>query len=146
MWKSLKAQYWQESRLDPNARSPVGAEGVAQFMPATWTDAIRALNYPKTVSRRDADFAIEGGAWYMATLRRVWKRDRDPLQKHELAQASYNAGTGNILKAQKVCHDAKLWPDISPCLVSVTGKQFSHETITYVSRIRNYWQQMEMTP
>ena len=26
---------WRESRFDPSARSPAGAQGVAQFMPAT---------------------------------------------------------------------------------------------------------------
>ncbi|MEU1419732.1 bifunctional lytic transglycosylase/C40 family peptidase [Kitasatospora sp. NPDC005751] len=32
----LAAQLYQESGFDPGARSPVGAQGMAQFMPATW--------------------------------------------------------------------------------------------------------------
>lgn len=44
-WRLLKAQYYQESHLKPNAVSPVGAAGVAQFMPATWRQISRELGY-----------------------------------------------------------------------------------------------------
>ncbi len=118
----MKAQYWQESHLDPAARSGTGAEGIAQFMEPTWQEAIGALGWPKTLSRRDAAYAIEGGAWYMARLRETWQaQERAPLDKHDLALASYNAGTGSILKAQKSCGDAVLWPDIAPCLSRIVG-------------------------
>jgi len=139
-WQWLKAQYWQESRLDPNARSPAGAEGIAQFMEPTWRDAIKALRWPQTISRRDAAYAIEGGAWYMRKLRIIWRRDRAVLDSHDLALASYNAGTGSILKAQKACSDARLWADIAPCLERVTGPRNAHETRDYVVKIHRWHQ------
>ena len=39
----LKAQLWQESRFRVDAVSPVGAQGVAQFMPATWQEQTAKL-------------------------------------------------------------------------------------------------------
>lgn len=140
-WKLWKAQLYAESRLDPNATSPVGAEGVAQFMPGTWSDAIKALGYPQTASRRDAAYAIEGGAWYMGRLRRQWKpRDtRTLLESHYLAVASYNRGVGWIVKDQAECGGAPLWSQIEVC----TGRH-TMETVTYVRRIQGYWQQMEL--
>jgi soluble lytic murein transglycosylase-like protein len=143
-WKLLKAQYWQESRLNPDARSPVGAEGIVQFMEPTWRDAIRALGWPQTLSRRDAAYAITGGAWYMRKLRGNWGRGRSVLEKHDLALASYNAGLGSIIKAQKVCADALLWPAIAPCLVHVTGPRNARETTNYVAKT-HLWHKA-MTP
>ncbi|MBY0512051.1 MAG: transglycosylase SLT domain-containing protein [Rhodospirillaceae bacterium] len=138
----MKAQYWQESRLNPTARSPAGAEGIAQFMPGTWRDAVKALGWPRMLSRRDAVHAIEGGAWYMRKLREGW-RNRAPADRHDLALASYNAGMGNILKAQKHCGDARLWSHIAPCLPRVTGPRNARETTTYVSNIHRWHRAME---
>jgi membrane-bound lytic murein transglycosylase F len=116
-------------------------------MGPTWADVSKSLAYPSGSTRFDAKLAIEAGAFYQGRLRRSWSAvGRTDVARNELGQASYNAGMGNILKAQKLCKGVRLWPDISPCLVSVTGKQFSRETITYVSRIRVYWQQMEVSP
>lgn len=140
-WKLWKAQLVQESRLNPAAVSPVGARGLAQFMPGTWRDVAGDLGI---TAGPESDLAIEAGAYYMAKLRRVWRADRTALQRHDLAQASYNAGAGNILKAQKICRDARLWPDIAPCLETVTGAAFSRETRTYVARIGAYWKQLEV--
>lgn len=143
-WKLLKAQYWQESRLDPHARSPVGAEGIAQFMEPTWHDAIKALSWPKTLSRRDAAYAIQGGAWYMHKLRRTWGRGRTVLEKHDLALAAYNAGTGSVLAAQKVCSDGRLWSEIAPCLARVTGAAHARETRDYVDKIHRWFRAMTL--
>ncbi|MDO8838001.1 MAG: transglycosylase SLT domain-containing protein [Parvibaculum sp.] len=132
-----KAQLWQESRLDPAAVSPVGAAGVAQFMPGTWSDVTRRLGIPRGVSPHEAKFAIDAGAYYMATLRRQWHAERPEIDRHRLAQASYNAGLGNIVKAQRACGGARHWPDIAPCLVQVTGRH-SKETLDYV-RLIEHW-------
>ncbi|MGE3333605.1 MAG: transglycosylase SLT domain-containing protein [Rhodospirillaceae bacterium] len=140
-WKLWKAQLYQESRLDPNAVSPVGARGLAQFMPSTWADMQRQLGIAG--SPHD-DAAIDAGAYYMAKLRRTWSAQRTPLERHDLAAASYNAGTGNILKAQTKCGGSKLWPQIAPCLAAVTGPANAHETQAYVERIHKWWRQMEL--
>jgi membrane-bound lytic murein transglycosylase F len=51
---------------------------------------------------------------------------------------SYNAGKGNVLKAQKVAEkkglNPNLWNSIEPALPRVTGKR-SDETIGYVRKI-----------
>ncbi|MCC6912458.1 MAG: transglycosylase SLT domain-containing protein [Rhodospirillaceae bacterium] len=143
VWKLWKAQLYQESRLDPAAVSPAGARGLAQFMPATWREIARQLDLGG--SPHD-EIAIDAGAYYMAKLRRTWRRDRSSLERNQLAQASYNAGAGNILKAQSYCGGARLWPAVRECLPLVTGAGHTRETITYVERIERWWREMELTP
>jgi soluble lytic murein transglycosylase-like protein len=140
-WRLWKAQLYQESRLDPAAVSHAGARGLAQFMPATWDEVSRELSLHG--SPHD-DLAIDAGAYYMAKLRRVWRRDRTSVERNALAQASYNAGAGNVLKAQTFCGGARLWPTVAECLHLVTGPKNALETKTYVARIGRWWREMEM--
>lgn len=132
-----KAQLWQESRLKPDAVSPAGARGLAQFMPGTWNDVTRKLGYRHAASPHEARLAIDAGAYYMASLRKQWRSERPMLDRNALAQASYNAGLGNILKAQRACQGARHWPEIATCLPQVTGHH-SRETTDYV-RLIGQW-------
>lgn len=133
---SWKAQLYQESRLDPAAVSPVGAAGLAQFMPGTWREVARQLRLPAGASPHH-DIAIQAGAYYMARLRGQWSAPRPALDRHQLAEASYNAGLGHLLSAQRRCGGAALYADIIACLPAVTGRH-SAETITYVARIARW--------
>lgn len=74
---------WQESRYNPEARSPVGAAGMFQFMPAT----ARELN----VDPLDPEAAAWAAAEYLA---RLYRRFGDWVQ----ALAAYNWGQGNVAK------------------------------------------------
>lgn len=140
-WYWLKAQCWQESRLKPDAVSPVGAKGVCQFMPPTWKDMQNKLNFQGDPFIPDLN--IQAAASYMSQLRDVWdRRQRTNPQVHSLALASYNAGTGNILKAQEVSGNKRLWCEIQPSLVEVTGRH-SKETTHYVEVIWKYVRQLE---
>ena len=78
------------------------------------------------------------GVFYMGQLRRTWKTKRPEYERHLLAMASYNAGSGNIIRAQKICNSARDWKDISPCLCQVTGHHCK-ETRTYIDRIVLFW-------
>jgi len=57
-------------------------------------------------------------------------------------QASYNAGAGNIIRAQSLCGGALDWTGIAPCLPQVTGHH-AHETITYVERIDRWYRSLQ---
>lgn len=142
-WYWLKAQCWQESRLNPNAVSPVGAQGVCQFMPPTWRDMQNKLNFSGDPFIPDLN--IQAAASYMDQLRDVWnRRGRTNEQIHSLAMASYNAGTGNILKAQRKSGNKRLWCEIQPFLVEVTGEN-SKETTHYVQVIWEYIERLNST-
>jgi soluble lytic murein transglycosylase-like protein len=116
----------------------VGALGIAQIMPGTGRDLAKRLGVDPFTSPHVAKFAIPAGAAYMAQLRGQWARGRLPLDKHWLAAASYNRGTGNIIRDQAECGDALLWAAISVCTARHTP-----ETPAYVRRINDYWQLME---
>lgn len=140
-WTWWKAQLYQESGLDPQAVSAVGARGLAQFMPATWADVTRDLHWGN-VSPHSPRHAIYGGAYYMRRLQLSWSSKRSVLERQKVAQASYNAGTGNIIKAQDACHGTLLWEQIAPCLGAITGPDNARQTIDYVTRIAGWQAQM----
>jgi hypothetical protein len=73
---------WQESRFDPKAISPVGAQGIAQFMPGT--ARLRKLRDPF-----DPAEALAKSAEYLRFLERKFGN-------LGLAAAAYNGGEGRI--------------------------------------------------
>lgn len=137
-WRLLKAQCYQESRLQPHARSPVGAMGLCQFMPNTWREVAvkHELNNPWR-----PDQSIRAAAIYMTQMHSGWSSPRPPQDRYLLALASYNAGFGNLLAAQRKCDMAVLYSEIIPCLEAVTGYH-SAETRGYVSQIIGRWYPM----
>lgn len=81
----MKAMMHTESAFNPNARSPVGAQGLMQLMPAT---ARRFSVYNPWNPAEN----IEGAAKYIAWLMRRYNNNV------EFAVAGYNAGEGNVDK------------------------------------------------
>lgn len=73
---------WKESLFDPNAVSPKGAEGIAQFMPGT--AKMRGLEDPFDVRQ-----ALTASATYLAEL-------RSKFGNLGLAAAAYNAGEARV--------------------------------------------------
>lgn len=138
-WRLLKAQCIAESALDPFAVSPVGAQGLCQFMPNTWAD----------MQKRNADLvspfipesSIYAAAMYMADLNRFWRSPRPHKDRYCLAMASYNAGAGNLVKAQRLATDKVHCEPIMSELYQVTGHH-SRETCGYIKRIMRIYPQL----
>jgi hypothetical protein len=74
---------WQESRFDPEAVSPKGAQGIAQFMPQTASG--RGLTDPFEPLQ-----ALRESASYLRELRTTFRGNLG------LAAAAYNAGPGRV--------------------------------------------------
>ena len=144
-WQILKAQYWQESKLDPGAESGVGAGGIAQFMPSSWADVSKRMGLPAGATRWMPRYAIPAGAWYDQTLRASWSSPRPERDRHSLALASYNAGLGNLLKAQRQAGGALDYCPIIRALPRVTGRANARQTTQYVRRIWRWWRAMRIT-
>lgn len=75
---------WKESRFDPNAVSPAGAEGIAQFMPGT--AKMRGLD-----DSFDVEQAIPASAAYLAEM-------ASGFGNIGLAAAAYNAGESRVAR------------------------------------------------
>lgn len=85
-WRCLlQALVWQESRFQIGARSPAGAYGLTQIMPATASGL--GIN-PQYFN--DPYLQLTGGARYLAQMLAMF--DGNLIQ----ALAAYNAGPGNV--------------------------------------------------
>jgi len=140
-WHNFKAQAIAESKLTTDARSYVGAEGVMQIMPGTFDEIKRRNKFVKG-SVMDPKVNIRAGVWYDKDIWKRWSRKKTLQDRIDFMMASYNAGRGHIINAQKYCitdpityGDPNTWQCIDNTLHLITGKH-SFETRTYVNRIR----------
>jgi membrane-bound lytic murein transglycosylase MltF len=137
----LAAQGYQESTLDQNKKSAVGAIGVMQLMPATG----QAL---KVGDIRVTESNVHGGAKYMDQLMTQYFKDAkfDEQNRTLFAFASYNAGPGNISKMRKEAEKRGLDPDKWFNNVEiVTAEKIGIETTTYVRNIFKYYVSYRLT-
>jgi soluble lytic murein transglycosylase-like protein len=79
---------WVESKFDPRARGPAGAQGLMQLMPKT--AGAMAAKLGRKRNSYDPDFNIHAGTLLLARL--LARFDGDP----SLALAAYNRGTGVV--------------------------------------------------
>jgi membrane-bound lytic murein transglycosylase MltF len=131
----LAAQGYQESQLDQNAKSHVGAIGVMQIMPATGASL-------KVGDIHKIEPNIHGGVKYMDQLMTRYFPDARFTEGNRplFAFASYNAGPGNISRMRKEAAKRGLDPDKWFNNVEiVTAEKIGIETTTYVRNIYKYY-------
>lgn len=113
-----------ESRGDSDARSPQGARGLMQLMPATAAAGAQAQGLPPPTAARLADpsYNLHLGAWFLAQQLQTFGDDDAPQrQVIERAVAAYNAGPGRV----------RAWLD--------DGRALPEETSRYRARVGELW-------
>ncbi len=131
----LAAQGYQESQLNQNAKSHVGAIGVMQLMPATGAEM-------KVGDIKVTEPNIHAGTKYMDQLMTRYFPDAkfSEANRSLFAFAAYNAGPGRIASMRKEAVKRSLDPDKWFNNVEiVTAEKVGIETTTYVRNIFKYY-------
>ena len=134
-WMLMAAQGYQESRLDQQAKSHVGAIGVMQIMPATGKEL-------KVGDIQQIEANIHGGVKYIRFMIDRYYEDEpiDDLNKVLFAFAAYNCGPGRVRQLRREATarglDANVWFDN---VERVAAEKIGRETVTYVSNIYKYY-------
>jgi len=134
-WLLMAAQGYQESQLNQSVKSPVGAIGVMQVMPATGKELGVG-----DISEIEAN--IHAGVKYMRWMidQYYGKEPMTKLDKALFAFASYNAGAGRISQLRKEAAKRGLDPNVWFHNVEyVAAEKIGAETVTYVSNIYKYY-------
>lgn len=131
----MAAQGYQESRLDPNAKSQVGAIGVMQVMPATGKElAVGDI----AVTENN----IHAGVKYMRFMIDRYYKDEpmDLLNKGLFAFASYNAGPARVRQLRQEAGKRGLDPNLwFGNVEQIASERIGRETVTYVANIYKYY-------
>ena len=131
----LAAQGYQESQLNQEAKSHVGAVGVMQVMPQTGAEL-------KVGDIHQTEPNIHAGTKYMDQLMTKYFPDAkfDAQNRALFAFASDNCGPGNVRKMRTLAEKRGLNPDLWFDNVEVvTAEKIGIETTTYVRNIYKYY-------
>src|SRR4030095_16533247 len=131
----MAAQGYQESTLDQNVKSPVGAIGVMQVMPPTGKEL-------KVGDITQVDANIHAGVKYMRFMIDQYyaKEPMDPTNRMLFAFAAYNAGPGRIRQLRREAQTRGLDPNVWFNNVErIAAERIGRETVTYVSNIYKYY-------
>jgi membrane-bound lytic murein transglycosylase MltF len=131
----VMAQGFQESSLDQNAKSKVGAIGVMQLMPATGEQM-------KVGDIHQEEANIHAGVKYIRFMVDKYFANEPMTDTNKVlfAFASYNAGPGRIHSLREGAAEKGLDPNVWINNVEfVAAARIGMETVAYVSNIYKYY-------
>jgi membrane-bound lytic murein transglycosylase F len=137
---------YQESHLDPKARSHTGVEGIMQLT----QDTAREMGIR---DRTDPVQSIMGGVRYLKKLHDLFDEAGHP-DRLLIALASYNVGRGHVLDAMGIARDRGFDPHSWSALAQILpllrypkhykktryGYCRGTEPVRYVNRILTYYE------
>ena len=131
----MAAQGYQESQLNQDAKSAVGAVGVMQVMPATGKE----LNVGDI---RQVEPNVHAGIKYMRFMQDTYFAGdpMDDLNKTLMAFAAYNCGPGRLRQLRREATKRGLNGNVWFGNVErVASERIGRETVQYVSNIYKYY-------
>ena len=129
----IAAQIHQESAWNPMAKSPVGAQGLMQFMPATSTWASTAAGFG-SVDPFNPLWSIRAGVWYDRWLYDRVKNAASECDRWHFVLSAYNGGLGYVYKRQKLSAEPGVYAVTGYINPGITAPN-QHENQSYGPRI-----------
>ena len=144
-WRLIAAQAYQESHLNPWAKSQAGAKGLMQLL----TRTARSLKVADIYNPVDN---INGGVQHLKNLYDYFDSATD-TDRLLIALAAYNVGQGHIQDARKLAIkknlDPNLWESLSKTLPLLRYRKYyknakygycrGTEPVTYVNQIKIFY-------
>lgn len=145
-WRLIAAVAYQESRWDPEARSPTGVRGLMMLTRRT----ARRVGVDNRLDPRES---VLGGARYLRELHeRLPERIAEP-DRTWLALAAYNVGLGHLEDARVLTEragaDPDSWQDVREFLPLLARREWfaqtrygyarGHEPVRFVRNVRRYY-------
>ena len=136
----MMAQGYQESQLNQQVKSPVGAIGVMQVMPETGKKL-------EVGDIRQTEANIHAGVKYIRFMMNQYydNEPMDKLNKGLFTFASYNAGPRRVAELRKEAARRGLDPNVWFNNVEViASEKIGRETVQYISNIYKYYLAYQM--
>lgn len=126
-WRMIASVAYQESKFNPDIQGFGGAYGMMQFMPNTGP-------YYGVYPDSPAEIQIMGGAKKLMADEKYWSAIPDGYQRKKFALASYNAGRGHILDAQRLAEKHGLnhlvWDDnVEAMLLNLSKQEYYQDEV-----------------
>ncbi len=145
-WRFVTALIYQESHLNPNARSHTGVKGLMQLT----LDTAKRMNVD---NRLDPIESIRGGVKYFSILLKKFDDIKDKEDRLKFALAAYNVGLNHVYDAmelaEKLGKNPKNWNDVASVLLLLSKKEFYKQTkygycrgweaVSHVKNVFNYY-------
>jgi len=133
-WRLLAAQVFRESQFNPRAQSWMGATGLMQLMPET------AEQYGAK-DAMDPEQNIAAGVKYLKWLDGFWDAIPDSSDRLKFILASYNAGQGHLLDAQRLAKkygkDPLVWDDnVAFYLLKKSQEEYYNDEVVNFGYVR----------
>jgi len=136
-WLLIAAQGYQESRLIQSRRSPAGAIGVMQLLPAT------AKAPPVSIANiEELEANIHAGHKYLRHIADRYFADEkmSELDRHLFSFAAYNAGPTRISRLRRQAGEFGIDPNVwFGQMERLVARKVGMEPVTYVRNIFKYY-------
>jgi membrane-bound lytic murein transglycosylase F len=125
-WRFIAAIMYQESKFQAGLLGLGGSYGLMQMMPATMS----SFGIDENSGEEEQ---IAAGVKYVYRIAKSFDNITDMKEKFHFIAASYNAGRGHILDAQRLCEkyqeNSTQWTCVSKYLILKSKKEYANDPV-----------------
>lgn len=125
-WRFASSIIFQESKFQSGLIGLGGSFGLMQLMPET-------MDYFGISEVSTDEEHLAGGIRYISLISKTFQNITDPIERYYFIAASYNAGRGHILDAQRLCEkyqeNSTQWKFVSKYLILKSKSEYANDPV-----------------